>query len=62
MYVPMPAIFPIIAIVAVFVFVSTHAAVSTPPKKEKSKSPPSDLAKAIEEVIQASSKAKGKGK
>jgi hypothetical protein len=55
----MPPIFPIIAIVAVFVFISTHAAVSPPPKKEKSKSPSSDLAKALEEVIQASSKAKG---
>ncbi len=61
----MPAIFPIIAIVAVFVFVSTHAAVS-PPQKEEKKEPenssPSDLAKALEEVIKASSKPKGKGK
>jgi hypothetical protein len=57
----MPPIFPIIAIVAVFVFISTHAAVSPSPK-EKSKSPSSDLAKALEEVIQASSKANSQGK
>ncbi len=55
----MPAVFPLIAIVAVFVFISTHAAVSPPAKKDKSKSPSDDLAKAIEGVIQASSKAKG---
>jgi len=55
----MPALFPIIAIVAVFVFISTHAAVSSPPKK-KEKSPSKDLADAIEQVIKASADVKGK--
>lgn len=55
----MPALFPIIAIVAVVVFISTHAAVSPPPKK-KEKSPSKDLAEALEKVINASSDVKGK--
>ncbi|MEO0769944.1 MAG: hypothetical protein AAFY72_11010 [Cyanobacteria bacterium J06649_4] len=57
----MPALLPILAIVAVFVFISTHAAVSPPPKK-KDKSPSDELAKAIEKVIQVSSKPQSEGK
>ncbi|MEL6159787.1 MAG: hypothetical protein AAFQ40_11190 [Cyanobacteria bacterium J06623_5] len=57
----MPALFPIIAIVAVFMFISTHAAVS-PPKKKKGKSPSEDLAKAIEKVIETSANPKSGGK
>ncbi|MEO1622820.1 MAG: hypothetical protein AAFU53_17520 [Cyanobacteria bacterium J06632_3] len=56
----MPALFPILAIVAVFVFISTHAAVSPPPKKKKP-SASDDLAKAIEKVIETSAKAKSEG-
>jgi hypothetical protein len=49
----MPPFFPLIFIVGVFVFISTHAA-AHPPKKAKPKSPSSDLANALEEVIKAS--------
>lgn len=55
----MPAFLPIIAIVAVVVFISTHAAVSPPPKK-KEDSPSKDLAEAFEKVINASCDEKGK--
>lgn len=57
----MPALFPVLAIAAVFVFISTHAA-THPPKKKKKQPPASDLAQAIDKMIQASSEAKGKGK
>lgn len=52
----MPAVFPIIAIAAVFVFISTHAA--STPKKEKKKSPSAELAQAFEKVIKEASGAK----
>ncbi|MEO1394849.1 MAG: hypothetical protein AAFV90_18245 [Cyanobacteria bacterium J06634_5] len=55
----MPALFPIFAIAAVLVFISTHAAVSKPVKKKPK--PPSDLAQAIDKMIQASTEAKGQG-
>ena len=50
----MPALFPIVAIVAVFVFISTHAAVSPSSKSPEEKKPSDDLAKAIEKMIKAS--------
>lgn len=53
----MPAIFPIVAIAAVIVFISTHAAAN--PKKEKKKSASTELAEAFERVIKESSGAKG---
>lgn len=56
----MPALFPILAIVAVFMFISTHAAV-TPTKKKKSPEP-SDLEKAAREITKALQEAKTKGK
>ncbi|MGB3296726.1 MAG: hypothetical protein WBA76_00545 [Phormidesmis sp.] len=52
----MPAFLPIIAIAAVFVFISTHAASS--PKKEKKKSSADELVQALEKVIKESSGAK----
>ena len=48
---PMPALLPIVAIFAVFIFISTHAAV-TPSTKKKIKEP-SDLEKAAKEIAKA---------
>ncbi|MFK8183629.1 MAG: hypothetical protein AB8B99_09655 [Phormidesmis sp.] len=56
----MPALFPIIAIVAVFLFISTHSAV-TPPKKKKA-AEPSDLEKVAKEIAKALQKTETKGK
>ena len=55
----MPALLPIFAIFAVFVFISTHAAV-TPPKKKKSE--PSDLEKAAKEIAKALNSPETRGK
>lgn len=54
----MPALFPFVAIVAVFLFISTHAAVT--PKKKKAKEP-SDLEKAAKEIAKALDGSKAKG-
>ena len=56
----MPAIFPIVAIVAVIAFISAHAAAT--PKKEKKKSPSEELAQAFEKVIKEASGAKDDSK
>ncbi len=56
----MPAVFPVIAIIAVIVFISTHAAAT--PKKEKKKSSSAELAEAFEKVIKESSGAKSDSK
>ena len=49
----MTAIFPIIAIVAIFTFINTHAASTT--KKEKKKSSAVELSEALEKLIKESS-------
>ncbi len=46
-------ILPILAIAGILVFISTHAALSPPKKKQKS---PPDLAVALENVIKAARK------
>ena len=47
----MPALLPIFAIVAVFLFISTHSAVTASTKSKKPQ--PSDLEKAAKELAKA---------
>jgi hypothetical protein len=60
----MPAVFPILAIIGVFIFISAHSNAS-PPQAKQPKSSSEDLAKAFEKFMKESKDsggAKGKSK
>ncbi|MGB7086438.1 MAG: hypothetical protein WBD47_12855 [Phormidesmis sp.] len=48
----MPALFPVLAIALIFVFISAHSA-AFPPKPKKKKTPTAELAEAFEKVIKS---------